>query len=195
MDLCDSNTPSILVLKGVTFSDIPSVDDIFDRCNDERIAEYTQMDDHPETSSRSGKYEKIPSYFEGIESWPKHTNIRCWSCTRIFDGIPVFVPTNIRSEDGIKPRIKTEGNFCTFGCASTYIRNYCTGNKWQKLNNLCTLYTLFNPGCKITSIPSNPTYIDIEEYGGDYTLEHIKNDILRNEQTLLLTSKGPAEKS
>ena len=39
-------------------------------------------------------YTVLPAKFTDVESWPRTSNLRCWNCDMLPDGIPRFIPIN-----------------------------------------------------------------------------------------------------
>lgn len=68
-------------------------------------------------------YMEIPSIFRDVETWPKSTNLLCWTCDGVVKGYPKFMPSDPRIEDGIDV-CKPNGNFCRWGCVQAYIDKY-----------------------------------------------------------------------
>jgi hypothetical protein len=82
------------------------------------------------------EYDEIPDYFTGVDTWPKATNLLCWSCCISIPSMPWFVPIskvkkvisvsdddedlsyNTKEISAFKPH----GYFCFPSCVKRYIR-------------------------------------------------------------------------
>jgi hypothetical protein len=144
----------IIYLDGVTLDDYSNIEDTFTKTLMEHIAD-------ADTSNRV-VYDKIPPYFTGMETWPKHTNLHCWNCDFAFASFPVFLPIHIEhTENGIK--MSTLGNFCTFYCAASYDM-YMYDNVYA--NNL--LYLMKHvTGKAVKFVNLAHRKVSMEKYGGD----------------------------
>jgi hypothetical protein len=68
------------------------------------------------------EYSEIPKKFISVESWPKSTNLLCWSCSRSFTNPPAFIPTNPKIDNENRDVCDVIGNFCRWSCASRYVK-------------------------------------------------------------------------
>lgn len=149
---------NLLFLTGVHLSDCTDMADILE----ERL-----MEDEIE-GQKGGEiitYDKIPSVFTSIETWPINTNLRCWYCTLGFSTMPVFIPKLIGSNGELIPH----GVFCLFTCASSYIHErFPIAERWQKMELLKVLFKHFFPDVPVPhEIPCSPKWQSLEIYGGD----------------------------
>ena len=79
------------------------------------------------------KYNNIPSIFNNIETWVKHSDLKCWYCHLNFELTPIFIPKLIdKSNNGLS--IHTKGCFCSFSCAMSYI-NLHNKDIYDKIND------------------------------------------------------------
>ena len=115
-------------------------------------------------------YQKNPKLFEGLDSWPKTTNLRCWYCFNHFTSIPKFIPTVIEPSHSSKYSIGVEGNCCNWACCMSYIReNISDVTKFiEKKNNIYFLYQLWN-GVYPKYIPFAPSKYLQKPFGGELT--------------------------
>jgi hypothetical protein len=169
----NSRSSKILFLRGVYSHDCRTTDDIFF----DKMME--KMEDR-ETRDEPIIYDKLPIEFTSLESWPKKTNLKCWSCDLTFIGPPVFIPQNIHNSSMV-----CNGNFCSFFCAMRYINvNYSGVDAWQYKCLLYQLYHKFN-GVHVIEIPEAPPKTLMVQYGGiithaDYVvqLNKLKDNII-----------------
>ena len=108
-------------------------------------------------SSDDINYDKIPREYTR-NTWPRGTNLRCWSCGRRFNSQPFFVATKALKD--------VEGNFCHPACAMTFIDAEVTKiNRWDAVQQLYELvYQL--TGRKVQRIMPAPKRFMRAEYGG-----------------------------
>jgi hypothetical protein len=116
--------------------------------------------------------DKIPSVFTGLDSWPAHSNLRCWSCTFTFDGRPSFVPTYLRENASGGLEVGVLGNTCTFNCAELMIETsgLPPEERQRMQENLCVVYFLFT-GHHVTRIKPAPPKTKLHQYGGEWDEE------------------------
>lgn len=163
--------PSILRLPGITLNDYVSVEDVadahlLDGCDGMPVAP-----DSPAPESVL-PFDKIPRVFTGIDDWPHHTNLRCWSCNFTFDDRPKFVPTHVREGDNGGIEFGVLGSMCTFNCVELWIETHYGGRvnneeRWRAQDNLCLVYFLFT-GRHIAWIKPAPQKTSLCQYGGDW---------------------------
>lgn len=67
-------------------------------------------------------YKSNPTLYNGIEKWPKTTNLLCWHCNCSFVNIPKFIPTSATKDNDNKLLMDVYGNFCRWCCAAYYIK-------------------------------------------------------------------------
>ena len=164
MNLDTYDQPNILFLRGCFVKDCNSVEDMFDeRIIDESINENKMY------NNIHVIYDDIPPVFTSLETWPKNTNIKCWSCSCSFYGPPIFIPGDFaasKSPGEVCDGIDVIGNFCSWGCSSRWIDMHYTGNcKWEKKEMLKLLYKMMN-GETINEIISSPCKTIMKQYGG-----------------------------
>lgn len=137
------------------------------------------------------EYECLPDYFVNLETWPKSSNLLCWSCDTSFKGIPWTVPISktIKNEtfvddstpeiygttaDPINPKIReyyafqTLGCFCSEFCAQKYINrsgDMRIKNKWESGKLLLEIYRLIT-GRHIRYIPESEDKYIMMQYCG-----------------------------
>lgn len=118
-------------------------------------------------------YQKNPTIFESIDTWPRTTNLHCWYCFNQFTGQPKFVPVVIEPgtfRNKSRYQITVEGNFCRWSCCKSSIKETTNDlTKYtEKYNNLCFLYSIWT-GKYPRYIPDAPSkYLQIA-FGGDLT--------------------------
>lgn len=127
------------------------------------------------------QYDKIPSIFTNLDSYPEHTNLACWNCDRLFDTRPIFVPSSITQNDNDKIEIQVHGNFCSFNCAMSYIILNYPRSLIEYKKRLCYLYEIFNKK-KVYDIQPAHSKIVQQKYGGNTTSQqyNIMMDQLKN---------------
>ena len=166
--------PNILFLKGCFLDDCKSVEDLFDQ----KLLTASQAD--VDFYTKDIKYDKIPTVFENLDTWPKSTNIKCWVCDCVFYTRPIFIPSSIDRDN----KMDTEGNFCFWGCAALYINlHYNTEERWEKHAMLRKLFTVFTGETIKEIVPAIPK-TEMVQYGGKKTIKEFSNY-----QIVLLTRK------
>jgi hypothetical protein len=110
--------PKTILLRGLTQEDFVIDDGIFD-------AKFTEgLEIGQSKPTYTVPYNSLPTVFSGFDSWPRTGNLKCWSCTRVTGGIPLFVVDSL-VYDGAQRTIVPKGSFCTFNCVQRYINlNY-----------------------------------------------------------------------
>lgn len=162
MDIIEFSTPKILFIKGVFKKDCVLVDDLFNKKILNQITDIKEV-------TKNNNYKPLPAIFDGLNFWPKETCLKCFYCDRKFEEVPVFIPKTIEpSKDGYI--MSTEGCFCTFNCASSYIDIYYhkINDNLNKKNMLKLLYKVFT-GKTVTNIENSPSKYKLIYYGGDLT--------------------------
>lgn len=157
--------PNVLFIKGVFKRDCVT-EDSMERTMIEKINGDLTITDVTET------YEKLPTIFRSIETWPNSTNILCWHCGLQFTQIPVFIPKVIepavtKNTDNTH-NITVYGVFCCFGDAHAFIEesNMSFVEKVEAKNKLRYLHQLFY-GASMCEFPSYPSKFDMIQYGGN----------------------------
>jgi hypothetical protein len=181
--------PNILYLKGITMEDYKSIEDIFEQHLQESVDSKPELD--------SIVFNKIPKTFTSINTWPKKTNLKCWTCDFTFDTVPKFVPVYIKertnntnnsscqycySNQIVDPtcadckvlkalpdiEIGVLGNMCSFGCVALYINtNYHKRDVAFKLLDNLCELYRYFTGKNAHYIPPSPSKTDLVQYGGD----------------------------
>jgi hypothetical protein len=126
-------------------------------------------DDESKDSSSFKEYDELPTVFRSLGEWNAETNLRCWHCDLGFSETPVFVPKTIEPKDGGVVML-TEGNFCSFPCAVTWINlQYSNLNdQIEAKGKLCYLYSLYH-GESVREIAPMPPKYEMKQYGGHLT--------------------------
>lgn len=175
-----SSTQGVLFLQGVYKRDCKRMEDIFQ----DRLM--------PSDDVNCKTYDKIPTVFTDMESWPTTTNLLCWFCHLAFTGRPWFEPQSIEpnsignvgklttnstnSTNVHKIKIVPKGVFCTCNCVRAFI-NLKTKNIAQlhdKVAMLKYVYEIFF-GRSIPDIQPSPNHTEMIQYGGRLTeLEYQK---------------------
>jgi hypothetical protein len=162
----DFTEPYILFLKGVTISDIVSIEDIFN----ERIINTDTFQTKEEL-----QWDILPTKFISLAEWTKTTNIRCWHCTLKFKSMPWFIITS-ESTHGY---YNIKGNFCSCGCLMGYItNNYSKRKHFDIYHNVTKLYEIFT-GRKKFTIECSPSIYCLEMYGGKLTMDNYKKELAK----------------
>ena len=157
MDIIEFKNPKVLFIKDIFIKDCVPVDDLFD----EKIM------DQLEDPIKINMYTPLPRLFYDMKRWVKKTDLKCFYCDRNFNKVPVFIPKTI--EPGRESYIMvTEGCFCSFNCAVSYIDIYYPKihDNLNKKNMLKLLYKVFT-GRTISEIPKAPLKYKLIQYGGN----------------------------
>ncbi len=177
MNICNFVEPYILFLKGVSLSDIISIEDIFNQ----EIIEADSSIEEKEDLKKGGLdnealWDKIPSVFTSLDNWHKQTNIRCWYCTLKFKSVPWFIIKSIQqSSEGKVMSIK--GNFCSCGCLMGFVKkNYSKREHFDIYHNVYSLYTIMTGRKKLTILVS-PDIYNLKFYGGPMTIDKYKEEL------------------
>ena len=168
----------VLTLKGITTQDIQTAEQLMEQKMEQRLSEYSQQ--KTLTSIRNiykahPKYIVINSDITDISptyDWIKTTNIKCNTCLRTFNTMPLFMPTYIDSKSN-KLEIGIEGNFCSYSCIITHIDTKfpnisCGANQSKYKQMVYHIYKIFT-GKVIKHIEPSPPYTCMDEYGGNLT--------------------------
>jgi len=165
----------VLTLKGVTTNDIKTAEQLMDQKLEQRLGEYSQS---KIPTSIYNIYKSHPKYITFdldnllICDWIKSTNIKCNTCLRTFNTVPLFMPTYINVQSN-KLEIGIEGNFCSYSCIITHIdikfpNISCGANQSKYKQMVYQIYKIFT-GKIIKHIEPSPLYTCIDEYGGNLT--------------------------
>jgi len=153
--------PNILFLKGIVENDIKTDDDMFDK----KFVEHIEDIKLPLVLPHS--FSEIPTKFTSWETWPKTSNLKCWSCNRNFKTTPIFIVDDFCHDiSGIRV-ITPKGNFCSDNCAQHYINlNYHRGDRDDK-----TKYQLMmhkeRTGENVLIIQPSPDKVIMKDYCGN----------------------------
>lgn len=166
MDIDKHDNPSFLVINDVFIKDCISIDDLFEQ----KFINKMKLNDINHTKP----YDIIPSIFINIDTWVKHTNLKCWYCHLNFELTPIFIPKLIE-KNGDDISMHTKGCFCSFSCAMTYINIYNTDlcEKINEKQKLLFLYKIFYDKC-VDDISESPPVHSMECYGGNLSIEQYK---------------------
>lgn len=171
--------------KDQTIDGILFLQDVFKRDCDKLEASWHErlVNDKPQVVKI---YDKIPLVFDGLDRWPKTTNLLCWNCNRAVKKRPWFEPqsinptsrgsvgTFISSEKLSREKdtksnycINVKGNFCSANCV---MRNIIThskdlAEKIDKINMLLFVYCIFT-NMKVADIQPSPLVSELHQYGG-----------------------------
>ncbi len=190
--------PKVLFIKGVFKRDCATDDllekKVLDSIHNEAYINtnvHSVMNDTNEYSygiSEKVTYQKLPSVFESLSTWPTKTNLLCWHCSLSFDTVPIFIPKVI---EPIISKTKVHqysmgvyGVFCTFGDAMEFIknRNWSIVDKIDAMNKLKHLHKVFY-NTQYKDIVSYPSIYDMVQYGGDLDIQKYKQLINRYKLT------------
>jgi hypothetical protein len=163
----DYELSNILFLKGVLIRDCDNIEDEFEK----RLLHKTE-----EVEPVYRRYDKIPSKFTTLATWIKHTNLKCWWCSRHFHSVPLFMPISVSRYEQTEFAIK--GNFDTWQCVASYMGVYFK-KKMEYADAselLLKIYKIFT-GATADNIPHAPERSCMEEYGGSMTIEEYEASI------------------
>ena len=168
--------PNILHLD-ISLDDCISIEDMYD----EMILGRSEVVSFEDSVSTHVRYDKIPKIFTGVESWPKSTNLKCWSCDFSFESRPCFIPTEVKETS-----FQVHGNFCSFPCAALYINSkYKTQSEvWKLIDNLYFLYKKMY-GVYVCHIPLAPDRYCMRQYGGTMEPHEFREKINQIERDLI----------
>jgi hypothetical protein len=103
-------------------------------------------------------------------SWPAKTEQHCWWCCAPFDSLPVGAPV---SYDEASDTFRVVGCFCSFSCASAYMRNDRNG---RLANKLYMLEYMYSRGVEdATALRPAPPREMLKIFGGTLTHEQFRN--------------------
>jgi hypothetical protein len=148
---------NIIFIPNVHISDCKQIDQLF--------AEQLLSVDVPAIKQR---YDKIPSTFISLDTWPKSNNLDCWNCSRQFETIPIFVPKTIEPFGGVNDiRMSVLGNFCHWGCATAWVTIRMTGEELKNTMDMLKYeYEIFT-GKKAYNFQCSPDVYDQPRFGGE----------------------------
>jgi hypothetical protein len=122
-------------------------------------------------------YDSIPKKFSSLSTWPRHSNLHCWSCGRKFSSRPCFIPLN--------PEIIAHmtiydvlGNFCRWNCVVRHVRKiYPAEYAWDIECSIRKLYKLYHDVDVEQVVPSPDPYV-MNFYCGDDGISSEDYDVL-----------------
>lgn len=176
MNIPEYKIQKLLFLKGVFIKDCIPSDDIFER----------HIIDRLNITEPMIEYKSIPTIFNGLSTWLKKTNVKCWNCCLNFDNQPVFIP-KIIEHFGVHTdyNISVYGCFCSFCCSSSYTDIYhpkiCDNIKLKEMNKF--LYKIFNNKNTFEILNAPSKYI-MTHYGGTVSINGYKTMISDLEATM-----------
>lgn len=104
------------------------------------------------------------------EIFINYTDLHCWWCSHKFDSYNVSIPLNHNSNTDI---FKVYGVFCSFSCASTYLKHKPLFERSDSLCLLKYLYIRLTGKKYIKDAPSN--YL-LDIFGGPLTIEEFRKE-------------------
>ncbi len=170
--LARNEEPSVLVLKGVSLTELCSIDKLWgvgDPATD------------VELEKKKHKFCKLPRVFSGLDTWPMKSNLDCCKCRMKYNTIPVSMPTQIiRGEDG-SLGFRVEYNYCSFPCCIRAILSITdTSMREFRLEMLKLMFKyFFDIDLRTKTIDSSPDPDDLEDCGGDMSKEDFRKKINR----------------
>lgn len=170
---------NILFLHGIKENDFKTIEDLFESKIQQCFAEESK-------EQMLSKYDTIPKRFYNIDTWIKGTNLKCWNCSRKFNGVPLFIPICTLIDENGNEYFEVSGNFCKINCAYTYAYYHYKNHDAVDMHaRLLLLHYLFY-GFHVLKIPLSPEKHEMQDYGGDLTVEEYEKEIDRrnNDQNL-----------
>jgi hypothetical protein len=145
----------------------------------------------------TARFSPIPASFTGLASWPEYTNLRCWHCTLIPKGRPLFMPPDIYFNEKGEPCCdRPEGNFNTWKCVIAHIYKHVPrDDRWDTIERVKIFMNVFRGAEKNAEIPLSelmpaPRKEIMEQYGGDKTEEEYLKMIEGGESDMELYAKA-----
>lgn len=177
--------PCIIFLKGVNRSDYKEVEDQFDQL-------LLENSSHTETAPTEQTFDILPNIFTSMNTWPKSTNLHCWTCECTFLGHPIFIPLHIKNISTDIWDINTYGIFCSFSCATRHVLDFMAKSTFT---NLYFLYFIFY-NKTIDFIHPSPRRFNTRKYGGHMTeseyieeIRRLEHALTKNEETKKVTKE------
>lgn len=123
-----------------------------------------------EEPKRSGGGQILSGF--NLSAWPERTQVRCWWCCTEFDNAPIGAPLRYHEETD---SFEVIGCFCSFPCASAYMRSDQKKTLNDKLYLLHMLWQRATPGdgttpAKDVLLPAPPREM-LEMFGGPLSEE------------------------
>ena len=154
-----NNRQNILIIRGIENIDIfeETAGELYNNFNEKKI-----------------NYDKIPDFFYQIKDIPLNTNLCCAYDGDIINGPPVFIPLNINQTESMKPL----GYFCDYPCAVAFASNNVAVDSEKKDELLKNIFFLYKKrtGEKVEYILPAECTLNIDKYGGDYTISEWRNN-------------------
>jgi|SRR3989344_5751968 len=148
---------NILFLRGVFLKNLATPEELFETrlTADEPVVETI-------------KYVALPPKFTSIDTWPKSSNLRCWSCSLTHNNRPVFIPRTMTVDSAGNIEMDVHGHFCTFNCAAKYIDEHFLNDNVRdnKIRFLKILYNIFT-GLTIRKINPAIDHTRMKQFVGD----------------------------
>ena len=103
-----------------------------------------------------------------VGTWPSSSDLCCWHCTEPFEGQPVGIPIECRS-DGV---ILCEGNFCSYGCALAHIfHSRASHREYNAKQLLCQVAREMHGMAAV--MPAPPALL-LSKFGGPLSIEEFR---------------------
>lgn len=166
---------NILFLRGIYPNQLETLEEEFGN----RLIEEAGLDcgNYSSYGMEEITYDKIPPVFVNVETWPKTTNLHCWSCSIEFPTRPYFIPERIKNRKEGGTEMLTHGVFCSANCAIRYLDTeygVSDGNlsnklsKWDAYHGVKIVHRLFTSKTVEKIAPSLPKTM-MKQYGGNLT--------------------------
>lgn len=107
--------------------------------------------------------------FDGVNQWPKKTNIWCYHCCHPFDTTPLSMPSSF---DTCKDSYKCDGIFCSFECMKTYnleLNDTYTNTRFVLIEQLRRRFSTETSSTKFA-----PRRVELAIFGGDLTIAQFR---------------------
>lgn len=112
------------------------------------------------------QYSKPPTRFTGVASWPRTTDLKCWTCDQLSSSYPCFIPMHYTEADG-QPTCDAYGNFDKWPCVIRFInREYPAADCWDMHKAIVKIESLFTGLPPRKKIPEAPPKWLMEQYCG-----------------------------
>ena len=115
-------------------------------------------------------YTVIPKRFTGVAKWPTSSNLKCWTCDRLFSGYPRFLPSNPERTATGDDYCDAEGNFHSWNCVASWIESKLPrAQQWDANRLICLFESKFTGRMREKILPSTDK-TKRKEYCGDHGL-------------------------
>lgn len=106
------------------------------------------------------------------EEWPTTTSILCWNCCHGFSTRPVPLPTKYDERTDV---FRVMGNFCSWGCAKAYSRDY--GRSISSRGTDAMIITLLRKRLtgKISPVASAAPRVVLKAFGGYMDIDEYRH--------------------